>query len=121
LGTAYNPFLVEGGAGGGKGKGKDTEGGGNLRVRGISLPSGFSLQELQDRDRLLARFEDDFKAFDKSADLAEGLDAFHRKALEILRSDRTKKAFDLAQEPQNLRERYGLTPFGQGALAARRL
>src|SRR5205807_9972726 len=46
---------------------------------------------------------------------------FHKKALEILRSDRTKKAFDLAQETKETRERYGATAFGQGALAARRL
>jgi hypothetical protein len=110
LGTAYNPFVVE------AGKGK-----GNLQVRGISLPTGFSLQQLDNRDELLKSFDAHFKALDKSADLASGLDAFHQKALEILRSDKTKKAFDLASEPQSVRERYGLTPFGQGALAARRL
>src|SRR5205807_10667656 len=38
-----------------------------------------------------------------------------------LRSDKTKNAFDLAQETQATRERYGNNPFGQGALAARRL
>jgi Protein of unknown function (DUF1501) len=110
LGTAYNPFVVE------TGKGK-----GNLQVRGISLPSGFTLQQLDNRDELLKSFDQHFKALDQSADLANGLDAFHQKALEILRSDKTKKAFDLASEPQSVRERYGLTPFGQGALAARRL
>src|SRR5262249_48130246 len=40
LGTAYNPFIVEG-AGGGGGKGG---GGGSLRVRGIQLPNGFTLK-----------------------------------------------------------------------------
>ncbi|MBV9121831.1 MAG: DUF1501 domain-containing protein, partial [Planctomycetes bacterium] len=48
-------------------------------------------------------------------------DAFHRQALEILRSNRTRAAFDLGQERDSLRQRYGMTPFGQGALAARRL
>src|SRR5206468_7047237 len=37
LGTAYNPFGVEGG-GGGKGAG--------AKVRGVSLPTGFTLEEL---------------------------------------------------------------------------
>jgi hypothetical protein len=115
LGTAYNPFIVEG-AGGGK-----NAAAGNLRVRGIQLPTGFTLEELENRDKLLRGFDESFRAADKSADLAEGLDAFHKKALEILRSDKTKKAFDLAQEPKEGRERYGATPFGQGALAARRL
>ncbi len=115
LGTAYNPFLVEGASGG-----KNATAG-NLRVRGIQLPTGFTLEELENRDKLLRGFDESFRAADKSADLAEGLDAFHKKALEILRSDKTKKAFDLAQESKEARERYGPTPFGQGALAARRL
>jgi Protein of unknown function (DUF1501) len=115
LGTAYNPFIVEGSAGG---KGAAT---GNLKVRGIQLPTGFTLEDLENRDKLLKGFDESFRAADKSADLADGLDAFHKKALEILRSDKTKKAFDLAQESKETRERYGATPFGQGALAARRL
>src|SRR5438445_556589 len=46
LGTACNPFIVEGAAGG-KGKG-----GGTLRVRGITLPTGFTLEELDNREQL---------------------------------------------------------------------
>jgi hypothetical protein len=114
LGTAYNPFVVEGGAGNGRGAV-------NLRVRGIQLPTGVTLEELEDRDKLLEGFEKTFRKADKSADLADGLDAFHKQALEILRSDRTKNAFDLARETQATRDRYGATPFGQGTLAARRL
>ncbi len=116
LGTAYNPFVVEGGAGGGKGGAPA-----NLRVRGIQLPSGFTLDELENRDKLMEGFDATFRAADKSADLADGLDAFHKQALEILRSDKTKKAFDLAQEKPETRERYGAGGFGQGVLAARRL
>ncbi len=111
LGTAYNPFTVEG-AGGGRGA---------MRVRGISLPNGFTLEQLQDREKLLQGFDRGLKELDRSADLVDGLDAFHKQALEILRSDRTKRAFNLEEEPAALRERYGTTPFGQGALAARRL
>ena len=119
LGTTYNPFVVEG-AGGGKGKGK-TIYKGNPQVRGITLPTGFTLRELEDRARLLEGFDRGLKALDQAPGVGEGLDAFHKKALEILRSDRTKKAFDLDQERMPLRERYGLTPFGQGVLTARRL
>ena len=113
LGTAYNPFVIEGD--GGKG-GKS-----NFRVRGVTLPNGFTLDQLEDRDGLLDDFDENFRAVDKSGDLVDGLDTFHKKALEILRSDKTKKAFDLAQEKQELREAYGLNGFGQGVLAARRL
>jgi Protein of unknown function (DUF1501) len=109
LGTAYNPFGVEGG------------GKGTMQVRGITLPKGFSLHHLDDRNRLLENFDEHFRQWDRSSDLVDGLDAFHKQALEILRSDKTKRAFDLAQEPLALRERYGMNGFGQGALAARRL
>lgn len=115
LGTAYNPFIIEGAVGNGRGNN------GGFRVRGIQLPTGFTLDELENRDKLLEGFDSTFKKFDRSADIVDGLDSFHKQALEILRSDKTKKAFDLAQEPQANRDRYGNTAFGQGTLAARRL
>lgn len=115
LGSAYNPFIVEGSAGAGKGSAP------TLRVRGIQLPTGFTLKELNNRNKLLQGFDSTFKEVDKSADVVDGFDTFHKQALEILRSDKTKKAFDLEQEKAEVRTKYGATAFGQGALAARRL
>jgi uncharacterized protein (DUF1501 family) len=109
LGTAYNPFVVEG------------AGRGALRVRGIQLPGDVSLEQLENRNELLRGFDESFRTADKAGDLVDGLDAFHKQALEILRSDKTRKAFDLSKESQATRDRYGNTPFGQGTLAARRL
>jgi len=114
LGAAYNPFGVEGAAGG---KGQA----GNLRVRGITLPQGFTLQDLEKRDKLLKGFDKGLKELDEKGNIVEGLDAFHQQALDILRSDRTKRAFDLAKETTAVRDSYGQTPFGQGCLAARKL
>ncbi len=113
LGSAYNPFGVEGSAGG--------KGQGNMTVRGITLPPGVSLEDLEKRDKLLDGFDKGFRQFDAGGDVVEGLDAFHKQALDILRSDRTKKAFELGKEKDTLRESYGNNPFGQGVLAARRL
>lgn len=118
LGTSYNPFIVEGTAGQGGGRNQTA---GNLRVRGITLPTGFTLDQLENRNRLLQQFDAGFAAADRQTDLVDGLDTFHRQALDILRSDRTKNAFDLTQESTATRERYGSNAFGQGALAARRL
>ncbi len=39
----------------------------------------------------------------------------------MLQAPETRRAFRLDLEPPPLREKYGLTPFGQGALLARRL
>src|SRR5262249_4907937 len=118
LGTSYTPFIVEGTPGAGGGRNQTAN---NLRVRGITLPTGFTLDQLENRNRLLQGFDTAFREADRNGDLVDGLDTFHRQALEILRSDRTKTAFDLARESQSVRERYGSTPFGQAALAARRL
>jgi hypothetical protein len=118
LGTGYNPFFVEGVAGGGKAGAKANL---NLRVRGIQLPNGFSLEDLAKRDDLLRQFDQGFRKLDGAGDLVDGLDEFHRQALDILRSDKTKKAFNLNQESEATRERYGTTGLGIGALAARRL
>jgi uncharacterized protein (DUF1501 family) len=117
LGTAYNPFLVEGNLNPGKGGGKAA----GARVRGITLPTGFTQEELEDRDQLMRVFDRGFSQVDQANDLVDGLDSFHAQALDILRSDRTRSAFNLTVESQTLRDRYGATPFGQAALAARRL
>jgi hypothetical protein len=118
LGTGYNPFYVEGVSGGGKGAKVANV---NIRVRGIQLPNGFTLDDLAKRDELLTQFDQGFRKLDGAGDLVDGLDEFHRQALEILRSDKTKKAFNLNQEPEATRERFGTTGLGIGALAARRL
>ena len=117
LGTAHNPFIVEGNAA----ANAKTAAAANLRVRGIQLPTGFTLDQLSNRDQLLQEFDSTFRKLDRSDDLMDGNDAFHKQALEILRSDKTKQAFDLTKEQKETREAYGLDGFGQGALAARRL
>jgi hypothetical protein len=116
LGTAYNPFLVEGAGGGGK-----NGAAANFRLRGISLPNNVSLDDLDKKDKLLKSFDDGFRRIDQNSDLAGGLDAFHQQALDILRSDKTKKAFDLSSESAKVRESYGTGPLAASGLAARRL
>jgi len=110
LGTAYSPFEVEG-----------TPGKGALRVRGVSLPTNVSLDDLENRNKLLDAFDSRFDQVGKSADVAAGMDKFQQQAMEILRSDKTKVAFDLERENAKVRDAYGSDAFGQGALAARRL
>ncbi len=118
LGTGYNPFIIEGNGNGGGGKGGA---GGGFSVRGLTLKGTFTLEDLEKRDLLLRKFDTGFAGLDKSNDLVDGLGTFHQQALEILKSDKTRKALDLGSEKAATREMYGNTPFGQGALAARRL
>jgi hypothetical protein len=109
LGTSYAAFEVEGAPGRGR-----------LRAPGMSLPADFSLDELADRDRLRNTFDAAFKELDRT-EIPASLDKFHQQALDILRSDRTRRAFDLDREPPHLRDAYGRNPFGESALTARRL
>ena len=69
------------------------------------------LEELENRDALLRGFDAGFEAASRNASLLDGLDTFHRQAVEILRSSRTREAFNLEHEPMALRQRYGDTPF----------
>ena len=105
LGTAYNPFIVEGAARRRQGR----HGRERCSVRGIQLPTGISLEELENREKLTNAFDKKFKEADKSADLVDGFDAFHKQALDILRSDKTKKAFNLNEEKQETRTRTAPT------------
>jgi hypothetical protein len=109
LGTSFNPFNAELGAGRGE-----------SRVEGIALPSGFTTDQLADRDRLRGAFDTRFRTLDES-DLPAGLDKFQQQAVDILRSDRVRRAFDLSGENAKTKESYGETPLARATLTARRL
>ena len=118
LGAAFNPFVVEPLA-------ADKSGfvplATKAQMRGVVLPTGFTLDQLENREKLRTGFDRGLAALDQTPGVGDGLDAFHKKALHILRSDRTRAALELDREPEAVRQRYGLTGLGQGALMARRL
>ena len=49
------------------------------------------------------------------------MDTYQQKALSLLTSSETQRAFDIDAEDPGLRDRYGRTPYGQSVLLARRL
>lgn len=53
--------------------------------------------------------------------VARGIEGYYEKALEMLHSEKLRKAFDLNGEPQKVRDVYGHTTYGQSCLLARRL
>src|SRR5262249_2867996 len=55
LGTGYNPFGVEGAGGGGAARPGQPPA--NFKIRGITLPDKFSLEDLEKRDKLLRSFD----------------------------------------------------------------
>lgn len=108
LGAAWDPFRLE----------YDPAKG--TKVPALQLPPDLTPERLADRQRLLAAFG---QAEAKTAELAAAgkLDAYRMRALEMLTSPSTARAFDLSQEKPAVADRYGRTRFGQSCLLARRL
>jgi hypothetical protein len=109
LGKAHDPFFVDADP-------NDPD----FRLPELSLPSNLSLERLERRRELQKLIDRESRLLEHS-EAARGLDDYYRKALVMLSSPRVRKAFDLAAEPEALRERYGRTTYGQGCLLARRL
>ncbi|MBI1313418.1 DUF1501 domain-containing protein [bacterium] len=75
-------------------------------VKNLALTDGVTRDQLADRKSLLSLFDRLRRDVDASGEL-EGNDAFTRRALEMISSNRVRDAFDLSREPPALHERYG--------------
>lgn len=71
------------------------------------------------RMKLSESFDSAFRAKAKNAKV-NGYDDLYREAISLLRSQ-DLKAFDISTEPQEQKDAYGTTRFGQGCLLARKL
>ena len=108
LGGAYNPFVA----------GDPNVSG--YQVRDLTLPADVDWTRVANRNFLLKQMDAKFRAIESSTDMA-AMDSFYQKAYDLLKSPAARMAFDIGAEKESLRERYGRTPVGQGALLARRL
>jgi hypothetical protein len=110
MGAVYNPFLINGDP-------NDK----NFSVGDVSAPSGVDVIRM-DRRRLLRQALDDWQRNKETASKAtQTMDEFYARAYDLVTSPVAKKAFDLSQEPDKLRDAYGRHNFGQSCLLARRL
>ncbi|MBD3675571.1 MAG: DUF1501 domain-containing protein [Planctomycetaceae bacterium] len=92
----------------------------NFKVPDLLPPDSIGEARLQRRKKLRSIVDDTVKSFEKSED-ARLLDTSFESAFRIISSKEAREAFDLSKEPQKVRERYGMTRFGQCCLLARRL
>jgi hypothetical protein len=94
---------------------------GRFQLSGTAMRSGeITLDRLARRRSLREQLDEARRRCD--ADVrAASFDRARETAYALLTSSRVARALDLGEEPPALRERYGMTLFGQGALAARRL
>jgi hypothetical protein len=85
---------------------------------GAALPADVPGSRLHRRRRLLRAFD---RADREGAPAGKAFQQQRDLALAMMTSPTVARALDVTREPRAVRERYGLTMFGQCALAARRL
>lgn len=109
LGPQYDPFATGG-----------DPNAANFQVQNLNLASGLSVARLDDRRSLRTQFDKISHDVDRSQ-LFNAMDKFDQEAFEFVSGPSARKAFDLSDEPEELRVRYGRDSWGQSVLLARRL
>jgi hypothetical protein len=84
----------------------------------LSMAKGVSVGRLADRRELLRNFDTLNRAIDQTGAL-DGIDAYTKRAIEMVTSPLAREAFNLKKESDATRERYG--KYCEGFLMARRL
>ena len=113
LGPQYAPAVVGG---------QPTDGTremADLRLENVEWAQGVSERQAARRMEMWRALEGRFLASRQQNSLAAH-HALYRQAAEMMRPE-VRQAFDLKEEPRQVRERYGRGLFGQGCLLARRL
>lgn len=93
---------------------------GSFRVRDLDLPNGVEPARFERRRALLETVDAGFPA-GAAVDGVRAMDSFYERAYELLASPAARDAFQVAAEPDALRDRYGRHAAGQRLLLARRL
>ena len=110
LGSAYDPVAFD------KAKiGSLTDA--PLKLGAIELPEGVTQSRLRSRGELLGSLASEARWRGSRREL----DAFRDQAFMLLSSSKANRAFDLDQESDVVRDRYGRNEYGQSFLMARRL
>jgi len=92
----------------------------NFKVPDLLPPPEIGEARLERRRRMREVVDSTLKNFEATEN-AQLLDSNFQAAYRLMTSREAREAFDLSKEPQAVRERYGMTRFGQCCLLARRL
>ncbi|MFO1020300.1 MAG: DUF1501 domain-containing protein [Planctomycetales bacterium] len=109
LGSAFDPFNVLGDP-------NDP----HFEVPNLSLANPDKRSRLMDSINLKKDFDRLERLVDQRGTM-QALDQFEAQALRMLVNPETRQAFDIQQEPEQIREKYGRNRWGQQCLLARRL
>ena len=92
----------------------------NFRVKDLSLPGGVDGARFEKRRRMLDVVNGYFREKEKS-DSLDALDTFYDRAYSLISSQQAREAFDMAKEPDAIKDEYGRNQAGMRMLLARRL
>ncbi len=109
LSSAFGPFAL----------GSDPAQG-QFKVRDLNLPTGVDEKRFDRRRSLLDTVDHHFRTLEES-DALDSMDAFYQHAYKLISSQKAREAFNLAAEPDALKDKYGRNAAGQRMLLARRL
>ncbi|HUQ67975.1 MAG TPA: DUF1501 domain-containing protein, partial [Planctomycetaceae bacterium] len=111
LGPAYGPLRT----------GTTPKIGQRFSIRGLDLEKGITLEDIGQRQNLLARFDTAFSDVEQRDQLVSGLNEFNERAYAMLTSDKARRAFDLSQESPSINLLFGDDNFSASCLLATRL
>lgn len=109
LGAQYDPWQI-----------RQDPNSPNFREESLSLPAGFTLDQVSARRSLLTEINVQRSRLETLADRGQFSEKQHL-ALDMLTSGKVAQAFEIGRETDEMRERYGRHTFGQSLLLARRL
>jgi hypothetical protein len=115
LGKAYDPYTLYP-----EGDDMDMKKMDHVKIEDLKLPAEVFALRLERRARLRDAIEKAMPDIEKAVE-SYNLDDYYKRALNLIVSGRARKAFDLTQEPEKVRDMYGRNTFGQSCLLARRL
>jgi hypothetical protein len=110
MGAVYNPFNING----------DPNNPG-FSVQDVSPPSGVDIERIARRRDILTALDTFQRETEARQKIVQTMDEFYQQAYSLITSPIAKKAFDLKQEPDKVRDLYGRNHFGQSCLLSRRL
>lgn len=93
---------------------------GQTDIPALELPPNLTPDRIGDRRQLLQAFDHLSRTGD-ALRTARALTDYRSQAFGMLTSPEARQAFDLTRESDTLKQRYGLTRFGQSCLLGRRL
>ncbi len=88
-----------------------------FQIPGLSLPAEVPSPRFGGRQALLNSLDERFRS-DRTV---SGYDSYRQQVCDLLDTPKSRQAFQLDQEPDSVRDRYGRNRFGQSVLLARRM